>query len=115
MRAAWWLPFLLIVSVPTLAQDAEALGSAAGSYPAWNFLRHHGFTGALRLDYFRSSKDLDNATDLFGVTTQVKLTPIVSRASIFPSRLGLKMGVSLTWVVTPNKSVALSKSFDDLK
>ena len=78
MRAAWWLPLLLIVSVPTLAQDAEALGSAAGSYPAWNFLRHHGFTGALRLDYFRSSKDLDNATDLFGVTTQVKLTPIFS-------------------------------------
>ena len=77
--ATWWLSLLLIVFALPPVQADDVPGAVDASHgTAWNFLRDHGFTGALRLDYFRSSKDLDNATDFFGVTTQAKILPTFS-------------------------------------
>lgn len=91
MRAAWWLSCLLFVPMPTPAQDIEAPGTSDGSrHDVWNFLRDQGLTGALRLDYFNSSKDLDDATGFFGATIQAKITPA------FSNKLDGKIEVRLT-------------------
>jgi hypothetical protein len=41
----------------------------------FSFLRDEGLSGSFRLDYFRSSKDLDRETDFPGGTAQIKMTP----------------------------------------
>ncbi len=46
----------------------------------WQGLRDQGLSGSLRLDYFRSSKDLDDRTDFLGGTAQLKLLPTFSSA-----------------------------------
>ena len=74
---------LLTAQCPAWAQD-----STPGEQPAdvpwvehtWQTLRDQGLTGALRLDYFRSSRDLDDRTDFLGGTAQLKLTPSFNNA-----------------------------------
>ena len=41
----------------------------------FSLLRDEGLSGSFRLDYFRSSKNLENKTDFAGGTVQIKLTP----------------------------------------
>lgn len=40
-----------------------------------SFLQEEGLSGSIRLDYFRSSKNLDPDTDFAGGTVQMKMTP----------------------------------------
>lgn len=47
-----------------------------GGIRAWTLLREQGLTGSLRVDYFRSSKLLDDETDFTGGTAQFKLLPV---------------------------------------
>lgn len=44
----------------------------------FTLLRDEGLSGSIRLDYFQSSKSLDNETDFAGGTVQIKLTPKIN-------------------------------------
>lgn len=80
MRRRVWLWLLaLIVSVPAWAQEAGQT-TAATADNLWSSLRDQGLTGALRLDYYRSSKSLDDRTDFIGGTTQLKILPTLNKS-----------------------------------
>ncbi len=73
MRGLWWLPFLLLGQATAWAGEGDPAGSGA-----WDYLRDQGLSGALRLDYYRSSKSFDDSTDFLGVTAQAKLLPTLT-------------------------------------
>jgi len=79
MRAI--LVSLLFLAPGQIVAAASADGNENGPAPEpqaslpsrlWTELRA---SGAVRLDYFRSSRQLDDRTDFFGATTQLKLLP----------------------------------------
>lgn len=75
--ATRWLLFLLAVPVLAVAETGDTSGATGEPvHKAWGWLRDEGFAGAMRFDYFRSSKDLDNATGFFGTTAQARLNPV---------------------------------------
>lgn len=66
-----------------LASLAAAPGPVAGTEGeagagVATFLREQRVSGVLRSDYFRSSKTLDDNTDFFGVTAQLKALPTLA-------------------------------------
>lgn len=63
---------ILMAHYPVGAQDNLSQGQPVD---AWKALRDQGLSGILRADYFRSSRDLDDRTDLVGITGQLKLLP----------------------------------------
>ena len=65
---------LLIIQYPAWAQDS-ILGDTPWMERTGETLRDQGLTGALRMNYFRSSRDLDDRTDFLGGTAQLKLLP----------------------------------------
>lgn len=73
MRGRWWLPFLLLGQATAWAGEGDAPGSSA-----WGYMRAQGLAGSVRLDYYRSSKSFDDASDFLGVTTQAKLLPTLT-------------------------------------
>lgn len=68
--------FVLVLPATVRAQSPEE-GVRPPSFweQSWSAVRGRGATGAFRLDYFRSSKALDDETDFFGGTAQIKLLP----------------------------------------
>lgn len=72
------------------ADDGEP-AAASFTQQGVTFLQEQGLAGALRFDYFSSSKSLDDATNFFGGTAQVKLRPV------FGSGLDGKVEARLTY------------------
>jgi hypothetical protein len=80
MRGLWWLPLLLLGQAGAWAEEGGTVPAAEPPVSgAWSRLRDQGLAGSLRLDYYRSSKSFDNASDFLGATAQLKLLPTVTR------------------------------------
>ncbi len=62
------------IGAAVLAVGADACAAVTSDEPALRTWLQP--TGSVRLDYFRSSKSLDDATDLAGATLQMKLLPV---------------------------------------
>lgn len=82
MKRAILASLPLIIPAVVAAASADGNGDEPGSSSqtnvfarAWTDLRA---SGALRFDYFRSSRELDDKTDFFGSTAQIKLLPVLS-------------------------------------
>lgn len=79
-RRAWLWLLALAASTPAWSQQTgQATEPADTGRNRWSTLRDQGLGGSLRLDYFRSSRNLDDQTDFIGATTQVKLLPDFSQ------------------------------------
>lgn len=67
-------------AAPAVFADAPGVDSdvSPGSFAA--FLLNQRVSGVLRTDYYRSSKNLDAATDFLGATAQIKALPSLSEA-----------------------------------
>ncbi len=79
MHGLWCLPLLLLGQATAWAEEGTVAPAAdPAERSAWRYLRDQGLTGSVRLDYYRSSKSFDNATDFLGATTQAKLLPTVT-------------------------------------
>ncbi len=80
MRGLWWFPCLLLAQTTAWAEGGGAAPVADPPWHnAWHYLRDQGLAGAVRLDYYRSSKSFDDTTDFLGLTTQAKLLPTLTR------------------------------------
>ncbi len=80
IRGLWWVPFLLLGQATAWAEEGAAAASTdTPGFSTWGTLRDAGLTGSVRLDYYRSSKSLDDASDFLGATTQAKLLPTITR------------------------------------
>lgn len=79
-RRAWLWLLALAASTPAWSQPTDRAAEPADTgRNLWSTLRDQGLGGSLRLDYFRSSRNLDDQTDFIGATTQVKLLPDFSQ------------------------------------
>lgn len=78
-RLKLWL-LLLAVCPPAWGQTASQGTESDNAGNVWSTLRDHGLRGDLRLDYFRSSKSLDDQTDFIGGTIQLKILPTLKKS-----------------------------------
>ncbi len=76
----WFL--VLAASVPAWSQELDQPTEPpnADHNLLWSSLRDQGFSGALRLDYYRSSKNLDDQTGFLGGTAQLKILPTFNKS-----------------------------------
>ena len=78
--ARLWL-LSLTLSAPAWSQETnQAIEPAGAERSLWSTLRDQGLSGSLRLDYYRSSKNLDDQTDFLGGTTQLKMLPTLNKS-----------------------------------
>lgn len=76
----FWL-LALAFCAPAWSQEPGASTETANTDDKlWTTLRDQGLTGALRLDYYRSSKNLDDQTNFLGGTTQLKILPTLNKS-----------------------------------
>ncbi|MFZ5864218.1 MAG: DUF1302 family protein [Nitrospirota bacterium] len=66
---------MLVFVAPVFGRADEGSESSR----VWSLLRDQGLTGTVRLDYYHSSKALDDQTDFLGATTQLTLRPTVNQ------------------------------------
>ncbi len=74
---------ILMTQYPVWAQEStprEQSADTPWSERTWQTLRDQELTGALRMDYSRSSRNLDDRIDFFGGTAQLKLLPSFNKA-----------------------------------
>ena len=64
----------VVTAASARADDSEPAATSF-MHQGMTFLQDQGLAGALRFDYFSSSRALDNETSFFGGTAQVKLRP----------------------------------------
>ena len=79
-RYIWLWLLVLAASAPAWSQETgQTTESADADRNIGSGLRDQGLSGALRLDYYRSSKNLDDQTDFLGGTTQLKILPTFNK------------------------------------
>lgn len=80
-RRAWLWLLAMATSTAAWCQATNQAAEPADTPPKlWSTLREQGLVGSLRLDYYRSSKNLDDQTDFLGGTTQLKMQPALNKS-----------------------------------
>jgi hypothetical protein len=84
VRRAIPVSLLLFISGAAVGAEADARENQSAPSPQVNMLSRLWTdlraSGALRFDYFRSSRELDDRADFFGSTAQIKLLPSMGSA-----------------------------------